>query len=101
MALVAPSGAGKSTLLHVAGLLERPDGGDVSIDGRPCGAMSDYERTLVRRKDVGFVYQFHHVITSYSIHYTKLYEITSTRTSRANSASVRRRRGRRWRRAPT
>jgi lipoprotein-releasing system ATP-binding protein len=66
VALVGPSGAGKSTLLHVAGLLERPDGGDVMIDGRPCGAMSDSERTLVRRKDIGFVYQFHHLMPEFS-----------------------------------
>ena len=66
VALVGPSGAGKSTLLHVAGLLERPDGGDVAIDGRACGAMSDSERTLVRRKDVGFVYQFHHLMPEFS-----------------------------------
>jgi lipoprotein-releasing system ATP-binding protein len=66
VALVGPSGAGKSTLLHVAGLLERPDGGDVIVDGRPCGAMSDTERTLVRRKDIGFVYQFHHLMPEFS-----------------------------------
>jgi lipoprotein-releasing system ATP-binding protein len=66
VALVGPSGAGKSTLLHVAGLLERPDGGDVKIDGRACGAMSDYERTLVRRKDIGFVYQFHHLMPEFN-----------------------------------
>ncbi len=66
VALVGPSGAGKSTLLHVAGLLERPDGGDVAIDGRPCGAMSDSARTLVRRKDIGFVYQFHHLMPEFS-----------------------------------
>jgi lipoprotein-releasing system ATP-binding protein len=66
VALVGPSGAGKSTLLHVAGLLERPDGGDVVVDGHPCGAMSDTARTLVRRKDIGFVYQFHHLMPEFS-----------------------------------
>ena len=66
VALVGPSGAGKSTLLHVAGLLERPDGGDVAIDGNSCDAMSDAERTLVRRKDIGFVYQFHHLMPEFS-----------------------------------
>lgn len=66
VALVGPSGAGKSTLLHVAGLLERPDAGDVAIDGNACGVMSDTERTLIRRKDIGFVYQFHHLMPEFS-----------------------------------
>ena len=66
VALVGPSGAGKSTLLHVAGLLEHPDGGDIAIDGQPCGKLSDGERTLVRRKDIGFVYQFHHLMPEFS-----------------------------------
>jgi len=65
-ALVGPSGAGKSTLLHVAGLLERPDGGEVRIDGRDCGRMSDGERTEVRRSKLGFVYQFHHLLPEFS-----------------------------------
>lgn len=64
--LVGPSGAGKSTLLHVAGLLERPDGGEVSIAGQPCGAMSDKERTAIRRGEIGFVYQFHHLLPEFS-----------------------------------
>src|SRR5713226_7195953 len=66
VALVGPSGAGKSTLLHVAGLLERPDGGAVFIAGRECGAMSDGERTAIRRKNLGFVYQFHHLLPEFS-----------------------------------
>jgi len=66
VALVAPSGAGKSTLLHVAGLLEWPDGGDVLIGGRSCGTMTDDARTAVRRGDVGFVYQFHHLLPEFS-----------------------------------
>ena len=64
--LVAPSGAGKSTLLHVAGLLERPDGGDVTLDGRSCGAMDDAARTALRRGGIGFVYQFHHLLPEFS-----------------------------------
>lgn len=64
--LVAPSGAGKSTLLHVAGLLERPDGGDVLVRGAPCGALGDLKRTALRRGTVGFVYQFHHLLPEFS-----------------------------------
>ncbi|CAB4326920.1 ABC transporter ATP-binding protein [Brucella sp. 191011898] len=66
VALVAPSGAGKSTLLHTAGLLERPDSGDVVLDGRSCSKLSDDERTAMRRNDVGFVYQFHHLLPEFS-----------------------------------
>ena len=66
VALVAPSGAGKSTLLHTAGLLERPDSGDVLLDGRSCGSLSDDERTAIRRNDIGFVYQFHHLLPEFS-----------------------------------
>ncbi|KXF77647.1 ABC transporter [Paramesorhizobium deserti] len=66
VALVAPSGAGKSTLLHTAGLLEHPDKGDVILDGRSCSALSDDERTAIRRNDVGFVYQFHHLLPEFS-----------------------------------
>ncbi|MFM2281335.1 MAG: hypothetical protein RLZZ444_3566 [Pseudomonadota bacterium] len=64
--LVAPSGTGKSTLLHLAGLLERPDDGDVIINDRPCGTLSDAERTAIRRSDIGFVYQFHHLLPEFS-----------------------------------
>jgi lipoprotein-releasing system ATP-binding protein len=66
VALVAPSGAGKSTLLHLAGLLEMPDGGDVIVGGRACGRLSDDERTAIRRNDIGFVYQFHHLLPEFS-----------------------------------
>jgi lipoprotein-releasing system ATP-binding protein len=66
VALVGPSGAGKSTLLHLAGLLEHPDGGEVLIDGQECGAMSDIERTRIRRTTLGFVYQFHHLLPEFS-----------------------------------
>jgi lipoprotein-releasing system ATP-binding protein len=66
VALVGPSGAGKSTLLHVAGLLERPDGGEIQIDGEPCGSLSDERRTLLRRATLGFVYQFHHLLPEFS-----------------------------------
>jgi len=66
VALIAPSGAGKSTLLHTAGLLERPDAGDVILSGRACGRLSDDERTAIRRNDIGFVYQFHHLLPEFS-----------------------------------
>jgi lipoprotein-releasing system ATP-binding protein len=66
VALVGPSGAGKSTLLHIAGLLERPDGGLVLLNGRDCARMSEAQRTEVRRSDLGFVYQFHHLLPEFS-----------------------------------
>ncbi len=66
VALVAPSGTGKSTLLHTAGLLERPDGGEVILAGRQCGKLSDDQRTAIRRNDIGFVYQFHHLLPEFS-----------------------------------
>lgn len=66
VALVAPSGAGKSTLLHVAGLLERPSEGEVYIAERPCGQMNDDERTRRRREDIGFIYQFHHLLPEFT-----------------------------------
>ena len=66
VALVAPSGTGKSTLLHVAGLLEHPDGGDVLLNGNACNGLPDDRRTAMRRSDIGFVYQFHHLLPEFS-----------------------------------
>jgi lipoprotein-releasing system ATP-binding protein len=66
VALLGPSGAGKSTLLHIAGLLERPDAGQVLINGVDCGRLSDNEQTRMRRMEVGFVYQFHHLLPEFS-----------------------------------
>lgn len=66
VALVAPSGAGKSTLLHLAGLLERPDGGEVFVAGRAAGRLGDAERTAIRRDRIGFVYQFHHLLREFT-----------------------------------
>ena len=66
VALVAPSGAGKSTLLHMAGLLDTPDAGDVIFAGQNMNGLSDTKRTGLRRDDVGFVYQFHHLLPEFS-----------------------------------
>jgi lipoprotein-releasing system ATP-binding protein len=66
VALIGPSGAGKSTLLHIAGLLEHPDGGEVYIEGIPTSTLSDAERTRIRRNEIGFVYQFHHLLGEFS-----------------------------------
>src|ERR1700692_2279245 len=65
VALVAPSGAGKSTLLHIAGLLEHPDHGDVYIDGASTAILPDHERTRIRRNEIGFVYQSHHLLPEF------------------------------------
>jgi lipoprotein-releasing system ATP-binding protein len=66
VALVAPSGAGKSTLLHIAGLLEHPDEGEVYLSGTPTSALSDMQRTMMRRTDIGFVYQSHRLLAEFS-----------------------------------
>ncbi len=66
VALVAPSGTGKSTLLHVAGLLEKPDSGEVLVNGHSCADLSDDQRTAIRRSEIGFVYQFHHLLPEFT-----------------------------------
>lgn len=66
VALVAPSGAGKSTLLHIAGLLDTPDTGAVVIDGADMTRLGDRARTAARRGQVGFIYQFHHLLPEFS-----------------------------------
>jgi lipoprotein-releasing system ATP-binding protein len=66
VALIGPSGAGKSTLLHIAGLLEHPEAGEVYIDGTATSTLSDGERTRIRRMEIGFVYQFHHLLPDFS-----------------------------------
>ncbi|NIZ15628.1 ABC transporter ATP-binding protein [Phaeobacter sp. HF9A] len=66
VALVAPSGAGKSTLLHIAGLLDTADAGAVTISGQDMSGASDRKRTRIRRQDVGFVYQFHHLLPEFT-----------------------------------
>ena len=66
VALIGPSGSGKSTLLHSAGLLEKPDQGQVLIGGRDAMLLDDSERTALRRRTIGFVYQFHHLLPEFS-----------------------------------
>jgi lipoprotein-releasing system ATP-binding protein len=66
VALIAPSGAGKSTLLHIAGLLERADAGEVHVGGHATSTMNEEVRTALRRSEIGFVYQFHHLLPEFS-----------------------------------
>ncbi|MGZ5804725.1 MAG: ABC transporter ATP-binding protein [Xanthobacteraceae bacterium] len=66
VALVAPSGTGKSTLLHIAGLLERQTGGEVYINEVATSGLSDAERTRIRRTDIGFIYQAHHLLPEFT-----------------------------------
>jgi lipoprotein-releasing system ATP-binding protein len=66
VALIGPSGAGKSTLLHIAGLLEHADAGEVYIDGLATSKLSDGARTQIRRTEIGFVYQFHHLLPEFT-----------------------------------
>lgn len=64
--LVGPSGSGKSTLLHTAGLLERPEAGEIILDGQDCLKLNDAGRTGIRRRKIGFVYQFHHLLPEFN-----------------------------------
>jgi lipoprotein-releasing system ATP-binding protein len=66
VALVGPSGSGKSSLLHIAGMLEAPDAGEIVISGRDCAKLRDSLRTEVRRRELGFVYQFHNLLPEFS-----------------------------------
>lgn len=66
VALVGPSGAGKSTLLHAAGLLEKPDAGEIKVDGVVASGLNDRRRTALRSSTIGFVYQYHHLLPEFS-----------------------------------
>ncbi|CAI3933197.1 ABC transporter ATP-binding protein [Commensalibacter communis] len=66
VALVAPSGTGKSTLLHVAGLLEKPTKGEIFVNGQNTAKLSEKDRTVLRLRSIGFVYQFHHLLPEFT-----------------------------------
>jgi len=66
VSLIGSSGSGKSSLLHIAGLLEQPDAGDIAINGVKFSKMNDLERTVSRRHSIGFIYQFHHLLSDFS-----------------------------------
>ena len=92
VALVAPSGAGKSTLLHIAGLLDTPDAGRVVLNGRDMTGLPDKARTEARRRDLGFVYQFHHLLPEFSalenIVLPQLANAVPARDARARAADL-------------
>jgi lipoprotein-releasing system ATP-binding protein len=85
VALVAPSGAGKSTLLHIAGLLDQPDSGEVQIGGEVMSGRSDRKRTAARRRDIGFVYQFHHLLPEFNARENIVLPQLANGTSRAKA----------------
>lgn len=66
VSLVGPSGSGKSTFLMIAGLLDTADSGKIIIDGIDCSSLNDAERTIIRREEIGFIYQFHHLLPEFS-----------------------------------
>jgi lipoprotein-releasing system ATP-binding protein len=89
--LIGPSGSGKSSLLHAAGMLERPSGGDVLVEGQSGWDMSDDQRTGIRRNRIGFVYQFHHLLPEFdAIHNVALPALIAGRKRREVMAEAER-----------
>ena len=92
VALVAPSGAGKSTLLHIAGLLDTPDRGTVQVDGTDMTRLGDTARTAARRGQIGFVYQFHHLLPEFTalenVVLPQLANAVSSRTAEARARDL-------------
>jgi lipoprotein-releasing system ATP-binding protein len=87
VALVGPSGAGKSSLLHIAGLLEAPTGGEIFIEGVAASVLPDGERTRIRRDQVGFVYQAHHLLPEFDALENVVLPQMIAGTSRAEAAT--------------
>jgi lipoprotein-releasing system ATP-binding protein len=89
--LIGPSGSGKSSLLHAAGMLERPSGGDVLIEGHSGWSANDEQRTGIRRNRIGFVYQFHHLLPEFdAIHNVALPALIAGRPRREALAEAER-----------
>lgn len=92
VALVAPSGAGKTTLLQIAGLLDQPDEGTLMLAGKDCARMGDAERSEMRRAEIGFVFQFHHLLPEFSalenVVLPQLISGTSKRAARARASEL-------------
>ena len=88
VALIAPSGAGKSTLLQIAGLLEKPDGGEVYIGKERTSHLDDEARTSLRRLDIGFVYQFHHLLPEFTALENVALPLLIRRTSREEALTL-------------
>jgi len=84
--LLGPSGSGKSTLLHIAGLLERPTSGRIIIGSADCATLSDGQRTRIRREELGFVYQFHHLLPEFTARENVMLPQMIAGTSRAKAA---------------
>ncbi len=67
IAILGPSGAGKSTLLHIAGLMEKPSGGEIHLNNKPAHQLSEVERSHERLNTLGFLFQFHHLLPEFDV----------------------------------